>query len=534
MRPRSFAALFVLVTLLWAGPALAQQPSAREKLGTVHFKVSCSPPAQAQFDRAVALLHSFAYADARKAFSGVAETDPSCAMAHWGTAMVSLGNPLVGAQPPEALKAGLEAAQRAKAAGPKTPRERDWIAAIETFYKDHDKVDHRTRSLAYEKAMEALAARYPEDREASVFYALALNMTAPPTDKTYANQLKAAGILEKVFVEQSNHPGVAHYLIHSYDYPAIAAKGLTAARRYASIAPAAPHALHMPSHVFTRVGSWQESIDSNLSSAAVGDQPQRLHAQDYMVYGYLQQAQDGEAKRVVEDIRRVTQVNMKHPVVFAAGYGLTAIPARYALERGRWAEAAALTLPTAEFDWKRFPQAEAVTVFARGLGAARSGNAAGARKEIERLQELHTALVAAKQAYWAEQVEIQGRIVAAWVARAESKVDEALQTMRAAADAADLTEKHIVSPGPLVPARELLGEMLLEAKRPAEALKEFEASQKKEPNRFRGFYGAARAAEMAGDRDKAARNYRELLALSQRADAERPEIQQAKAFLARK
>ncbi|MGH7312140.1 MAG: hypothetical protein ACREJV_03125, partial [Candidatus Rokuibacteriota bacterium] len=414
MRQRPLAAaVLVLVTVLWASPALAQQTPAGEKLGTVHFKASCSPPAQSQFDRAVALLHSFAYASARKAFTGVAETDPSCAMAHWGVAMVSLGNPLVGAQPPEALKAGSEAVQRAKAAGPRTPRERDWIAAIETFYKDHDKVDHRTRALAYEKAMEALAARYPDDREAAVFYALALNMTLVPSDKTYANQLKAAGILEKVFAEQRNHPGVAHYLIHSYDYPPIATKGLPAARLYASIAPAAPHALHMPSHVFTRVGSWQESIDSNRASAAVADQPGRLHAQDYMVYGYLQQAQDAEAKRVVDEIRGVTQVNMKHPVVFAAGYGLTAIPARYALERGRWAEAAALSLPAAEFDWSRFPQAEAVTVFARGLGAARSGNATRARQDIERLRGLHTALVAAKQAYWAEQVEIQGRIVAA-------------------------------------------------------------------------------------------------------------------------
>jgi tetratricopeptide (TPR) repeat protein len=535
MRQHPFAAaVLVLVTVLWAWPALAQQAPAGEKLGTVHFKVSCSPPAQAQFDRAVALLHSFAYADARKAFTGVADADPSCAMAHWGVAMVSLGNPLLGAVSPEGLKAGSEAVQRAKAAGPKTARERDYIAAIETFYKDHDKVDHRTRALAYEKAMEALAARYPDDREASIFYALALNMTIVPTDKTYANQLKAAGILEKVFAEQPNHPGVAHYLIHSYDYPAIAAKGLPAARLYASIAPAAPHALHMPSHVFTRVGSWQESIDSNKASAAVADQPGRLHAQDYMVYGYLQQAQDADAKRVMEEIRGVTQVNMKHPVVFAAGYGLTAIPARYALERGRWAEAAALTLPAAEFDWGRFPQAEAVTVFARGLGAARSGKPAAARQDIERLRTLHTALVAAKQTYWAGQVEIQGRIVAAWAARAEGKMDEALQTMRGAADTEDLSEKHIVSPGPIVPARELLGEMLLEAKRPAEALKEFEASQKKEPNRFRGFYGTARAAEMAGDRDKAALNYRELLALSQKADGERPEIQQAKAFLARK
>jgi tetratricopeptide (TPR) repeat protein len=533
MRHHPFAVLLVVAALLGAGAVAAQTPSA-EKLGTVHFKVACSPAAQGQFDRAVALLHSFWYAAAMKAFTGVAETDPTCAMAHWGVAMVSLGNPLVGAQPPDALKAGWEAVQRAKAASAATARERDWIAAIETFYRDHEKVDHRTRAVAYEKAMEALAARYPADREAAVFYALALNMTIVPTDKTYANQLKAAAILEKVFAEQPHHPGVAHYLIHSYDYPPIAAKGLPAARLYASIAPAAPHALHMPSHVFTRVGSWQESIDSNRASAAVADQPGRLHAQDYMVYGYLQQGQDAEARRVVEETRAVAQVNMKHPVVFAAGYALCAIPARYALERGRWAEAAALTLPAAEFDWSRFPHAEAVTPFARGLGAARSGNVAGARQDVERLRALQTALVTAKNTYWAGLADIQRQIVEAWIVRAEGKMDQALQMMRAAADAEDATEKHIVSPGPIVPARELLGEMLLEANRGAEALKEFEASQKKEPNRFRGFYGAARAAEMAGERDKAAQNYRELLALAQKADGERPEIRQAKAFLARK
>jgi tetratricopeptide (TPR) repeat protein len=528
------AVLLVLVALLWAGPALTQQAPGGEKLGTVHFKTSCTPAAQVQFDRAVALLHSFWLPAALKAFTGVADTDSSCAMAHWGVAMVRLGNPLAGVQSAEALNAGAEAVQKARAVGAQTARERDWIAAIETFYRDHDKVDHRTRALAYEKAMERLAARYPEDREASVFYALALNMTAVPTDKTYANQLKAAGILEKVFAEQPNHPGVAHYLIHTYDYPAIAHKGLDAARRYASIAPSVSHARHMPSHVFTRVGAWQESIDSNRAAAEVGDQPNRLHAQDYMVYGYLQQAQDAEARRVVDEVRTVRQVDMKHPLVFAVGFAAAAIPARYALERGRWSEAAALTLPTAEFDWKRFPQAEAVTVFARGLGAARSGNLASARQDLERLRALHAALVEIKQPYWAGQAEIQGRIVAAWISRAEGKMDEGLQMMRAAADAEDLTDKHIVIPGLLAPARELLGEMLLEAKRPAEALKEFEASQKKEPNRFRGYYGAGRAAEMAGDRDKAGQNYRELLTLAQRADTERPEIQQAKTFLARK
>jgi len=455
-------------------------------------------------------------------------------MAHWGTAMVRLGNPLSGvAAPPAVLKAGREAVERAKAAGAKTPRERDFIAAIEVFYRDHDTLDHRTRALAYEKAMAELAARYPDDREATIFHALSLNMTALPTDKTYANQLKAAAILEKVFAEQPSHPGVAHYLIHSYDYPPIAHKGLEAARRYASIAPSAPHARHMPSHVFTRVGAWQESIDSNRASAEVADQASRLHALDYMVYAHLQLAQDAAARRVLDEVRAIPTINMQHPLVFASGYAITAIPARYALERRNWAEAAALTLPASEFEWRRFPQAEAITVFARGVGAARTGDLGRARQDLDRLGALRERATEMKQGYWAGQVDIQRTIVAAWIARAEGKADEGLRLMRAAAEAEDQTEKHIVTPGLLAPARELLGEMLLEANRPAEALKEFEASQRKEPNRFRGFHGAARAAEAAGDRAKARQNYERLVALAERADVERPEVKQAKTFLGR-
>jgi tetratricopeptide (TPR) repeat protein len=448
--------------------------------------------------------------------------------------MVRLGNPLSGvAAPPAVLMAGWEAVERAKAAGARTPRERDFVAAIETFYRDHDRLDHRTRALAYEKAMERLAARYPDDREATVFYALALNMTVLPTDKTYANQLKAAGILEKVFAEQPNHPGVAHYLIHSYDYPPIAHKGLDAARRYAAIAPSSAHARHMPSHVFTRVGAWQESIDSNRASAEVGDQANRLHALDYMVYGHLQQAQDAAARRVVDDVRAISTIQMQHPLVFASGYAISAIPARYAVERRAWAEAAALALPAAEFEWARFPQAEAIVVFARGIGAARTGDLARARQDLERLGALQAAAFGLRQAYWAGQIDIQRLGVAAWLARAEGRADEGLRLMRQAAEAEDQTEKHIVTPGLLVPARELLGEMLLDAGRPAEALREFEASQKKEPNRFRGFHGAARAAEAAGDRAKARANYEKLLEVAARADTERPELRQARAFLGR-
>jgi hypothetical protein len=520
---------FTFVVLICASAA-----SAQEKLGEVHFPVSCSAAAQQEFNRAVALLHSFWFDASAKAFAAVTQLDPGCGMGHWGEAMAILfsPNPFTGTPTPKGLQDGCPAVERAKAAAPKTQRERDYIGAVESLCHDRDKADQRTRVVAYGQAMERLSRTYPEDREAAIFYALALNITASPADKTYANQLKAAEILEKVFAEQPNHPGVAHYLIHSYDYPPIASRGLSAARRYAGIAPAAPHALHMPSHIFTREGLWQESIGSNPASAAAAKNHfDQLHAMDYLAYAYLQGAQDLVAKRVLEEAGAIRKVNPEH---FVTGYALAAIPARYALERRRWADAASLTLQPSDFPWDRFPQAEAVLVFARGLGAAHSGNAAGARKEIPRLEALRGALIAAKQNYWAEQVEIQRQVAGAWVARAEGRNLEALRLMRAAADREDGTEKHPLTPGPIVPARELLGEMLLELADPRQALKEFETSHQVEPNRFRGLYGAARAAELSGDREKARTYYASLLALCEKADTERPELKEAKAFLAKK
>lgn len=507
---------------------------AHEKLGQVHFPVSCSAAAQQEFDRAVALLHSFWFGASAKAFAAAAQMDPGCAMGHWGEALALLfsPNPFTGTPNPKTLQDGCPAVERAKSATPRTQRERDYIGAVESLCRDRDKGDQRARVVAYEQAMERLSLTYPEDREAAVFYALALNITASPADKTYANQLKAAEILEKVFAEQPNHPGVAHYLIHSYDYPPIASRGLSAARRYASIAPAAPHALHMPSHIFTREGLWKESIASNLASAAAATNHfDQLHAMDYLAYAYLQESQDAAAKRVLEEAGAIRKVTPEH---FVTGYALAAIPARYTLERRRWADAASLALQPTDFPWDRFPQSEAVLVFARALGAARSGNVASARKDMDRLQTLHDALMAAKQGYWAEQVEIQRQMVSAWVARAEGKQVEALALMRAAADREDKTEKHPVTPGPIVPARELLGEMLLAANEPALALKEFESSHRVEPNRFKGLYGAARAAEASGNREKARMYYANLLALSEKADTERPELKEAKAFLAKK
>ena len=503
--------------------------TAQEKVGTVSFPTSCAPAVQADFDRAVAMLHSFWFPASTKALNAVAQGDPACGMAHWGIAMNALGNPFGWPPSPKGLADGWAAVEKAKAAGATTQRERDYIAAIETFYKDSATVDHRTRALAYLGAMERLSQRYSNDREAAIFYALALNATALPTDKTYVNQLKAAAILEKVFGEQPQHPGVAHYLIHSYDYPPIADKGLTAARRYAGIAPAAPHALHMPSHIFTRRGYWQDSIESNrVSAAAAMDHFNKLHALDYLAYAHLQLGQDAAAKRVLDQVNEIQKINLEH---FVTGFALATIPSRYALERGRWTEAASLTLFGKEFPWGRFPQSEAQLVFARALGAARGGDVAAARRDIDRLGALRDALAAAKQGYWVEQVEIQRQAAAAWVARAEGKREEALALLRSAAEREDATEKHPVTPGPIAPARELLAEMLLESNQPVEALKEFEATMRVEPNRFRTVAGAARAAEVAGDKAKARNYYTQLLALGEKADAERAELRQARAFL---
>jgi tetratricopeptide (TPR) repeat protein len=531
----------LLVFLSAAAVTAHAAASDPDKIGQVHFPTSCSAAAQVHFDRAVALLHSFWFPEAIKAFNTVLETDPSCAMGYWGIAVSLLGNPLAGAPTPKALQEGEATLRQAKPVGVQTEREYDYISAIALFYKDVESTDHRTRALAYEQAMERLAARYPDDTEAAIFYALALNITAQPTDKKYANQLKAAAILEKIYAQQPQHPGIAHYLIHSYDYPPIAQKGLAAARSYASIAPAVPHALHMPSHIFTRLGLWQESIDTNRASAKAAKDElhgtptvgagsyNALHAMDYMIYGHLQLVQDQAAKQIVDDVRTINIIDVEQ---FGAAYAFAAIPARYALERRHWDEAMGLQLHPKELAWDRFPQAEAVTVFARALGAARSGKAAAAQQDATRLKALHDALVAAGQAYWAEQVEIQRQVIAAWVARAAGKNDEAVKLMRNAVTLEEATEKHPVTPGPLVPARELLGELLLELKQPALALQAFEASQRSEPNRFKGLYGAARAAELAGEKDKARAFYSKLVALAEKADGERPELDEAKAFLA--
>ena len=518
-------------------PAVAQHEhpaSDPGRLGKVSFPVSCDSSVRAQFTTAVAMLHSFWYEKASDTFAAVAEKDPTCGMAYWGVAMTYY-HPLWPAPGPADLKSGAAALEKAKSAGAKTQREKDYIAALDTFYRDADKLDHRTRALAYEKAMEQLQARYPEDHEAAIFYALALVATAPPTDKTYVNQKKAGAILEPLFVEQPEHPGLAHYIIHAYDYPPLAQGALDAARRYAKIAPDSPHALHMPSHIFTRLGLWQESIDSNLASEASAQKNNapgnELHAKDYLIYAYLQGAQDREAQKALE---APPPGRADDPQYTNWLYAMGTSPARYAVERHHWDEAAALRIPPNTFPGGRLAWTEANLHFARALGASHTGNIEAARKEWQELGSLRDTLIQNNDKYWSDQVDIQRESAAAWIAFAEGKHDEALKQMRSAAEHEDRTDKNNVTPGVILPAHELLGEMLLELKQPAQALVEFEASLRTAPNRFNALSGAARAAKFSGDNEKAKTYYAKLLAICKHSEGERQELREAESLLAQK
>ncbi|MFY9611724.1 MAG: hypothetical protein WAU45_24310 [Blastocatellia bacterium] len=551
MRVNRIALFVALIAVACASELKAQEHQHQhqhgaEELGRVNFAISCTAEAQKQFNRAAAWLHSFGYEEAQKAFEAVAVIDPKCGMAYWGVAM-SQYHPIWVPPTQAELKKGWSAVDKARTLSAKTEREKSYIAAIDVFYKDADKLDHRTRALAYQQAMEQIYSSYPEDREAAIFYSLSLlEATTLPPGKDYSKQKKAAEILNRVLPLEPNHPGVAHYVIHSFDYPQLAELALPAARSYAKIAPSSPHALHMPTHIFTRLGLWQESIQSNLASAAsaralvarthpgAGSFDQ-LHAMDYLMYAYLQGAQDQKARGVLQELRTITRLDVEQ---FAAAYAFAGVPARYALERRNWAEASAITIHPNTFPWDRFLYAEAITHFARALGAARSGDPAAARLSVERLASIQQSLASARDnpvyQYWAKQVEIQRQATAAWIAKAEAKNEEALRLMRAAADLEGSTDKHPVTPGAVLPARELLGDLLLELNQPAEAMKEYEASLRDAPNRFNGLYGAARAAELVGDRAKARGYYQKLISLCSHAEVERPELKRAKEFVAKK
>jgi len=525
MSKASLLLVTVLTGLSLAQPVFAQ--SEDDKLGKVHFETSCNAEAQKLFDRGMLYQHSFWYRASQKMFEDTLKADPACSIAYWGTALSLLWNPHT-APPAKNLAEGAAAIEKARTIGFKTDREKGYVDALAAMYTDYDKVDHHARVVAYAKAMEALAQRYPDDDEAQIHYALALNTSASPADKTYANQLKGAAILEPIALRQPLHPGVAHYLIHLYDYPSIADQGIEAARRYARIAPDAPHALHMPSHIFTRVGYWSESIASNVASAqsakGSSDFSDELHAMDYLVYAYLQLGQDDKAKAVVDEMGKVTGFSE----TFIRGpYAEAASPARYVLERGDWKAAEALTVRPSPL-----ANMQAISYFARALGAARAGDPEAAKPDIARLGELRDKLREAKDAYWSEQVDIQARIASAWVLYAEGKKDDALKAMSDAADAEDRTEKHPVTPGTPKPARELYGEMLLDNGRAAEALTAFEATLKKEPNRLGAYAGAARAAAQIGDTAKAREYFGKIVEQAGSGDSTRTEVADARNYLA--
>jgi hypothetical protein len=536
--------ILVIVFVAWPGAKRAsgqqdQHPAGHGtpggRLGKVHFENSCSPAVGEEFDRAMALLHSFEYPESIEEFQTVLKNDSSCGIAEWGIAIATWGNPFAGVRNARLISNGLAVVERAQKVGAKTERERAYIDAVMLLYKDSDRMDHRARTLAYERAMEQIYKKYPKDLEAAAFYALAVNQTALPTDKTYANQLKAAVILERLFKIVPDHPGVTHYLIHSYDFPPLAARGLTFARRYADLAPDAPHALHMPSHTFTRVGAWQESIATNIRShdAALAEKDigAAFHAMDYMAYAYLQTMQDAAARKTLDELEGfVAAAAASAPGTgLGASFTAAAIPARYALERSAWADAANLAVRPSNT-----PFIEAMTHFAKALGAARTDNLVVAKSATERLAALRDNLIQAKDEYWTTQVDIQRQAAEAWLLWASGSKDAALKAMAAAAALEDTTEKSAVTPGPLAPARELLGEMLLEANQPGKALVEFETNLKKEPNRFKSVYGAGLAAERAGNKQKARTYYAQLLKICERGDRPgRPELARARAFAAK-
>jgi tetratricopeptide (TPR) repeat protein len=553
---RPLLVLLVLVSVSAAPIGAADSPALGDlsKVGTVEFPTSCSEKVQPQFLRGMALLHSFFYEEARRIFTEVAKQDPTCAMAQWGVAM-SWYHPIWAAPTDQELAWGLEAVEKAEAAvargGKVGARERDWIAAVAAYYratKDapggpvgqscHGPTDAGTRRAAFSKAMEALYAKYPQDVEAAAFYALSL-IQSSPTKEQIPTQLKAAGILEPLWKEHRNHPGLVHYLIHAYDYPSLAEKGLPAADYYATIAPWVPHALHMPSHIYTRLGMWQKSIEGNAASSraarAYAEQYhpdaanyQELHALDYLAYGYLQTAQDRKARDVAE---RLSQITKTYPEVdFAVAYAAGAIPARIVLERQAWAEAVALP-PANEVFVAKFPFDAAHVELARALGRVHTGDVAGARKAAARIQELHAASTDARFAYFKRQLELQQLAIAGWIAWAEKRNDEAIALLRYAADEEDTLGKHPVSPGSIVPIREMLGDLYLELGRPAEALAAYEQSLVLNPARYRGIAGAGRAAEKAGKPEVARDYFKKLLDLAKSGDGQRPETEHARVFL---
>ena len=541
MHVKELIAAVLLLFTAARGMTQQHQHGNGEKLGEVHFATSCNELAQSDFNRAVALLHSFQFSRAIERFNAVLREDSTCAIAYWGIALSDWSNPFAPGQKDKGqLQLGRQSAERGKELGAKTDRERAYLGAVGKLYGDFESTPQQVRLLAYRDAIGDVAVKYPEDHEAQIFYALALAVAEDPGDKTYTDRLKAGTILEKLFAEEPAHPGLAHYIIHAYDVPALAGRALVAAQRYAEIAPDAPHALHMPSHTFTRLGYWQESIDSNVAAAAAARRQsqtaEELHASDYETYAYLQTGQDEAAARIVTALPEMASRFDPKALLIGAGppsagyFALAAIPARYALERQDWEQAERLALSETPF-----PYTDAMTWFAQGLGAARLGHAAAVNEAATALSQIQERLSKANERYWAQQVEIQATAVSAWSSLVAGKNEEALRQMELAAKLEDGTEKSVVTPGPLSPARELLGEMLLEMNKPAKALVQFEATLKMEPRRFRSLYGAAHAAQLSGRSDLSQKYFGELLTVCAHSDKPgRPEIKEAREALAKR
>jgi len=509
-----------------------------QQFGAVAFENSCSPKTKADFDLALALLHSFEYDEAEKVFARIIDEEPGTAIAYWGVAMANfhpLWSPPTGGE----LEKGAKAIAIAQSLSNKTKRESDYINATAGFYKDYDKKDHRSRALIFEKAMEKIHADYPRDEEAAIFYALALNGAADPADKTFSKQKKAGDMLSAMYSEKTNHPGIVHYIIHSYDSPLLAPLGLAAARKYASVAPSSSHAQHMPSHIFVRLGYWDEVIQSNLvaaesarcyaeSTGLEGHWDEELHCLDYLIYAYLQKGDNARAKQEWDYLKDMKKID---PVNFKVAYAFAAIPARYVLENKMWKEAAALEINPVGFSWQQYPWQSAILYYTRGLGSAHTGNIAAAKTELAKLKAIHDTLTLQKDVYKANFVQVQANTVEAWMLLKEGKTVDALKLMATAADLEDNTQKMAVTPSEVLPARELLGDMLLQLNEPAKAFREYEASLLQHANRFNGLYDAALAAQRSGNKEKAKLYYQQLLNIAGTKEQERPELKEARTYL---
>ena len=508
------------------------------ELGNVEYKVTGSEKVNKDFNLALSLLHSFEYDEAEKIFATIIAEDPACAMAYWGVAMANY-HPLWTAPAQDELDKGNKAIAIATSLPKKTKTETAYIDAIAMFYKDWNIADHRTRTIRFEKAMEQLYKNFPADKEAPIFYALALTAAADPADKSFVNQKKAGVILNSLYPGEPNHPGIVHYVIHTYDYPELALMALPAARKYAAIAPSSAHAQHMPSHIFTRLGLWDECITSNLAATSSakcyaeqaqmkGHWDEELHSMDYLVYAYLQKADNKLAKAQWQYLKSINDV---YPLNFKVAYAYASIPSRYLLENKTWNEAANMAIHPADFPWQNYPWQKAIIHFTRLLGSVHMDNLVAARAELHQLNSLHDTLISQKDLYKATAVKIQIKTAEAWILYKEGKEPEALKAMNMAADMEDKTEKHPVTPGEVIPAKELLGDMLLAMNKPAAALEVYKANLKKHPNRFNGIYGAALASQRANDLESAKYYYQQLIAITNKTKSNRPEVETARLFL---